>query len=71
MSYGARSLPAYTCPPGVRSRGTVLVHGGFDSLIEEFFAVWQRIADAGFDVIAFDGPGQGGARRLGGLMLRP
>jgi pimeloyl-ACP methyl ester carboxylesterase len=45
----------------------VLVHGGFDSLIEEFFAIWQRIAAAGFDVIAFDGPGQGGARTLGGL----
>jgi pimeloyl-ACP methyl ester carboxylesterase len=43
------------------------VHGGFDSLIEEFFGVWQRLAAAGFGVIAFDGPGQGGARRLGGI----
>jgi pimeloyl-ACP methyl ester carboxylesterase len=43
------------------------VHGGFDSLIEEFVGIWQRIAAAGFDVIAFDGPGQGGARRIGGL----
>jgi pimeloyl-ACP methyl ester carboxylesterase len=47
----------------------VLVHGGFDSLIEEFFTIWQRIAAAGFDVVAFDGPGQGGARRLGGLVF--
>jgi pimeloyl-ACP methyl ester carboxylesterase len=45
----------------------VLVHGGFDSLIEEFFAIWQRVAMAGFDVVAFEGPGQGGARRLGDL----
>ncbi len=45
----------------------MLVHGGFDSLIEEFVAIWQRVAAAGFDVVAFDGPGQGGARRLGGL----
>jgi pimeloyl-ACP methyl ester carboxylesterase len=45
----------------------VLLHGGFDSLIEEFYAIWQRIAAAGFDVIAFEGPGQGGARALGGL----
>jgi alpha-beta hydrolase superfamily lysophospholipase len=52
---------------GGPSRGTVLLHGGFDSLIEEFFAIWQRIAAAGFDVIAFEGPGQGGARALGGL----
>ncbi|MGY1712194.1 alpha/beta hydrolase family protein [Geodermatophilus sp. SYSU D00758] len=62
------TLPAYRYPArGARPTGAVLVHGGFDSLIEEFFAVWQRIAEAGRDVIAFDGPGQGGARRLGGL----
>ena len=36
-------------------------------LIEEFVAVWLRLAGAGFEVIAFDGPGQGGARRLGNL----
>ena len=45
----------------------MLLHGGFDSLIEEFYAIWQRLAHAGFDVIAFEGPGQGGARILGGL----
>jgi pimeloyl-ACP methyl ester carboxylesterase len=42
----------------------VLLFGGFDSLIEEFYAVWVLLADAGFDVIAFEGPGQGGARCL-------
>ena len=60
-------LPAYRYPAVGASVGTVLVHGGFDSLIEEFFAIWQRIAMAGFDVLAFDGPGQGGARALSGL----
>ena len=34
-----------------------LLHGGFDSLIDEH----RR---PGFDVIDFDGPGQGGARAL-------
>lgn len=68
VPYAHSALPAYHHPAvGGSPRGTVLLHGGFDSLIEEFFAVWQRIAAAGFDVIAFDGPGQGGARRLGGL----
>lgn len=67
VPYAGSSLPAYLYPaPGDR-RGTVLVHGGFDSLIEEFFGIWQRIAVAGFDVIAFEGPGQGGARALSGL----
>ena len=60
-------MPAYHLPASTDSQGTVLVHGGFDSLIEEFYAIWQRLAAAGFDLIAFDGPGQGGARRLSGL----
>jgi pimeloyl-ACP methyl ester carboxylesterase len=68
VPYADAALPAYRYPAiGGPARGTVLVHGGFDSLIEEFFAIWQLIAAAGFDVVAFDGPGQGGARRLGGL----
>jgi hypothetical protein len=68
VAYAGATLPAYTHPAmGAPSRGTVLVHGGFDSLIEEFFAIWQRIAAAGFGVIAFEGPGQGGARALSGL----
>jgi pimeloyl-ACP methyl ester carboxylesterase len=68
VPYGGSALPAYWCPAiGEGSRGAVLLHGGFDSLIEEFFAIWQRISAAGFDVIAFEGPGQGGARALGKL----
>ena len=68
IAYDGSTLPAYLLPSiGAQSQGTVLLHGGFDSLIEEFFAIWQRIAAAGFDVIAFEGPGQGGARALGGL----
>lgn len=68
VPYAGASLPAYSLPAvEPPSRGTVLVHGGFDSLIEEFYAIWQRIAAAGFDVIAFEGPGQGGARALEGL----
>ncbi|MBD1536847.1 alpha/beta hydrolase [Arthrobacter sp. S13_S34] len=68
IPYGEASLPAYALPAsGPRDGGTVLLHGGFDSLIEEFFPICQRIAAAGFQVIAFEGPGQGGARTLNGL----
>ncbi|MEX5295577.1 alpha/beta fold hydrolase [Kocuria sp. CPCC 205268] len=64
----ASALPAPALPgTGARTRGTVLLHGGFDSVIEEFLPVCQRIAAAGFDVIAFDGPGQGGARTVHGV----
>jgi hypothetical protein len=44
--------------PGA-SRGTVLIHGGFDSLIEEFYCFWSAFAEAGFTILAFDRPGQG------------
>ena len=68
IPYGGASLPAYALPAsGPPNGGTVLLHGGFDSLIEEFFPICQRIAAAGFHVIAFEGPGQGGARTLNGL----
>jgi pimeloyl-ACP methyl ester carboxylesterase len=67
LSYGGGALPVYRMAPSAPSAGVVLVHGGFDSLIEEFFPIWGRIAAAGFEVYAFEGPGQGGARTLHGL----
>lgn len=68
VPYAGATIPAYLLRArGSAARGTVLLHGGFDSLIEEFYAIWERIAASGFDVIAFEGPGQGGARALGGL----
>jgi len=40
-------------------KGTVVIHGGFDSFIEEFFCYWRHFAEKGYEVVAFDGPGQG------------
>ncbi|MEX5270699.1 alpha/beta fold hydrolase [Kocuria sabuli] len=68
IPYAGAGLPAYSLPAaGTAAVDTVLLHGGFDSLIEEFLPLCQRVAAAGFDVIAFEGPGQGGARTLHGL----
>ncbi|MEX5298588.1 alpha/beta fold hydrolase [Kocuria sp. CPCC 205292] len=68
VPYAGAALPVCALPAGGSATGgTVLLHGGFDSLIEEFFPVCQRVAAAGFDVIAFEGPGQGGARTVHGL----
>lgn len=68
VPFAGAFLPAYLLPTTRRAAaGTVLVHGRFDSVIEEFYPIWQRVAAAGFDVIAFEGPGQGGARTLSGL----
>jgi len=53
-------LPVYIFPHD-QSRGTIVIHGGFDSYIEEFFPIIFYLRDAGFNLICFEGPGQGGA----------
>lgn len=52
-------LGAPSSGPSGTGRGTVVIHGGFDSFIEEFYCFWRAFAEAGYEVIAFDGPGQG------------
>lgn len=48
-------------------KGTILAFGGFDSFIEEFYCLWATLAEAGYEVIAFEGSGQGEALRRYGL----
>jgi pimeloyl-ACP methyl ester carboxylesterase len=45
------------------NKGTIVAIPGFDAFIEEFFCIWEYFAENGYDVIAFEGPGQGGTRR--------
>jgi len=47
--------------------GTIVLHGGFDSFIEEFYSWMRYFARQGYDVVAFEGPGQGAARKKYGL----
>lgn len=42
-----------------RALGTLVIFGGFDSYLEEWFPMFEWLRDAGYDVIAFEGPGQG------------
>lgn len=53
------------------ARDTLVIHGGFDSYKEEFFMAAPAYAAAGFDVVVFDGPGQGQALRRYGLTMSP
>lgn len=65
IPYEDAFLPALKISSTTRStKGTIVIHGGFDSFIEEFYFIMRMFADKGFDVIGFEGPGQGGARRL-------
>jgi pimeloyl-ACP methyl ester carboxylesterase len=74
VSYAAGSatgaLLAYRFTPS-RSKGTVVFFGGFDSYIEELTSAFLYLHDAGYEVIAFEGPGQGGALHDAGLHMTP
>jgi hypothetical protein len=50
-------------------RGTLVLHGGNDSFIEEFYPIIRDFSDHGYEVIAFEGPGQGAALKKYGLPL--
>lgn len=62
------SLPAYRFKP-VQAKSTIVFFGGFDSSIEELMEAFLFLRDAGYDVIAFEGPGQGGALAESGLPM--
>src|SRR5690625_931937 len=40
------------------STKTILLHGGYDSFIEEFYLLCQPFVEAGYNVILFEGEGQ-------------
>lgn len=62
IPYGNAYLPALKIlTPHESKCGTIVMHGGFDSFIEEFYSMACYFADQGYEVILFDGPGQGGA----------
>lgn len=72
VPYGKGALPVMRVgPQGGEAKGTIVMHGGFDSFIEEFYSMMRFFSDHGYEVIAFEGPGQGGARRKYGLALDP
>ncbi len=72
VPYEGAGLPTMRIPHRASElKGTIVIHGGFDSFIEEFYSMMRCFADHGYEVVAFDGPGQGGARRKHGLVLDP
>ena len=59
VPYGRSHLHALRLEPAGETKGTVVLHGGGDSFIEEFISFVGLFPDAGYEVIMFDGPGQG------------
>jgi len=74
IPYENNTLPGYfyrAGEPGV-PRPTVIMHTGFDGTAEEMhFQGVAAGAERGYHVLAFDGPGQGGAVHREHLVFRP
>ena len=51
------------------AKGTIVMHGGFDSSYEEFFIEGEYLREHGYNVYLFEGPGQGECIRLHGAPL--
>src|SRR5215469_4626036 len=58
VPYQQAHLSAYRFTPE-RPRGTIVLFGGYDTYIEEWLPAILAFRDAGLDIVAFDGPGQG------------
>jgi pimeloyl-ACP methyl ester carboxylesterase len=74
IPYQDTSLPGYLylVDDSGRPRPTIIYNSGFDSTLEEsYFAIAAAALARGYDVLAFDGPGQGAALREQGLVFRP
>jgi alpha-beta hydrolase superfamily lysophospholipase len=70
IAYQAGFLPVYRFTPQ-QAKATLVLFGGYDSYIEEFFPIAFFFVEAGYDVVIFEGPGQGGALEDAGLKMIP
>lgn len=74
IPFEGSTLPGYFFRAGEdrRPRATVILTSGYDGTAEElYFANGAAALARGYNVLAFDGPGQGGALIEQGLALRP
>ncbi|MFC1948342.1 alpha/beta hydrolase [Chloroflexota bacterium] len=70
VPYNDTFLPVMkVTPEDTKKRGTIVLHGGNDSFIEEIYPIIRYFADHAYEVIAFEGPGQGAALKKYGLAL--
>jgi pimeloyl-ACP methyl ester carboxylesterase len=74
IPYQNKTLPGYFIKPDASDapRKTLLCTGGYDGTSEElFFSVAVGALERGYNVLTFDGPGQGGALITQKLPMRP
>jgi alpha-beta hydrolase superfamily lysophospholipase len=74
IPYENTTLPGYLfcVDDSSAARPTVIYTNGYDSTAEEaWFAIAAAAIDRGYNVLAYDGPGQGAVIREQGLRFRP
>ncbi len=64
VPYEGKSLPAMRFQ-AQNEKAIVIVHGGYDSFMEEFYLTVKSFPRTGYTVILFEGPGQGAALKRG------
>jgi len=69
VPYENAFLSALRLSPSNKNKGTVIIHGGFDSFIEEFYSMMTYFSNRGYEVIGFEGPGQGATLRKYGIPI--
>jgi pimeloyl-ACP methyl ester carboxylesterase len=69
VPYGDGSLPTLIVPAKGKEKGVILIHSGFDGLVEEMYPRQVLLAEAGYRLVMFEGPGQGAALRHSGLHM--
>jgi pimeloyl-ACP methyl ester carboxylesterase len=69
IPYADGYLPAFKVSPVGEKKGTIVLHGGYDSFLEEWYLMLKYLAQAGYEAIGFEGPGQGAALIKSGLTM--
>lgn len=52
-------LPVYIMKHSSGSKGVIVMHGGYDSFMQEFVRYARYLFEAGYDIYLFEGAGQG------------
>jgi alpha-beta hydrolase superfamily lysophospholipase len=70
VPYAQGYLPIWIAKPdGDEVAGTIMLHGGYDSCMEEFLGAILYLRQKGYIVYLFDGPGQGEVLRRYGIPM--
>ncbi len=59
VPYENNHLHGFRLMPTIPTKGIILIHVGFDSYSEEFYIIGAAMCEYGYEIIMFDGPGQG------------